>query len=129
MEMGPSLRKLALTILLLLHQFTAVAGAAKRAAAAAPGAMPEVGRIGVQLVADSALAIVVLVVTTTLGIYKPWGKTRYGRRAEILPAAGASDTPAAGLPLGLKIFLAVLGALVLAFLVAHLAGKGLAHGP
>src|SRR5258708_2515572 len=59
------------TILLLLHQFTAVAGAARRATAAAKGAFPEVGRLGTQLVVDSALAVVVLFVATILSVYKP----------------------------------------------------------
>ena len=68
------------TGLLLLHQYTAVAAAARRVSAAAGNTVPEVGQLGTQLVADSALALVVLLVTTTLSVYKPWGRTRYGRR-------------------------------------------------
>jgi hypothetical protein len=34
----------------------------------------------VQLVADAAAAVVVLIVTTILSVYKPRGLTRYGRR-------------------------------------------------
>jgi hypothetical protein len=114
------------TVLLLLHQFTAVAGAATRAGDTPIGAMPDVGGFGTQLVVDAALAIVVLLIATTLSIYKPWGKTRLGRRTEqtaLSPAAAA----AAGWPMGLKIFVAVVAAAVVAFLAIHLAGGGLSH--
>jgi hypothetical protein len=73
-------------------------------------------------VGDAGFAVLVLLVVTTLSVFKPWGKTRYGRRAE-------SQTAAAGLPAGFQIFLAVIGVLVLGFLVLHLLGGGLAgHG-
>jgi hypothetical protein len=118
--------KLALTIgstlLLLLHQFTAVASAARRAAGAAAGTLPDVGRLGTQLVGDASLAILVLLVTTTLSIYKPWGKTRYGRRLE-----ARSDGIDDGRDRGLKVLLAIVGALVVGFIVHHIAGGGL-HG-
>jgi hypothetical protein len=68
------------TILLLLHQFTAVAEAARRVSWAAPGTLPEVDRLGLQLVSDAGLALLVLLVITTLSVFKPWGRTRYGRR-------------------------------------------------
>src|SRR5262245_60380762 len=42
----------AATVLLLLHQFTAVARAARRVSGVAAGAWPEVGRLGTQLVGD-----------------------------------------------------------------------------
>jgi len=118
--------KLALTIgattLLLLHQFTAVAGAATRVSNIAPGILPDVGQLGTQLVADSGLAVVVLLVTTTLGVYKPWGRTRYGRRNQ-----SEEMLPATSLPLALKVFLAIVGAIIVAFLIVHLAGGGLRH--
>lgn len=133
------------TILLLLHQFTAVAGAARRVSGTAAGTLPEVGRLGTQLVADASLAVVVLLVTTTLSIYKPWGRTRYGQRkqqqeqretrGETLmsnpPIIADSDKQTAGktLPLGLKIFLGVVGVIVAIFVVLHLTGGGLgSHG-
>jgi hypothetical protein len=133
------------TALLLLHQFTAVAGAARRVSAAAAGAFPEVGRLGIQLVGDAGGAVLVLLVTTILGIYKPWGRTPYGRRKqqqerhetrEGTPASSPAAFSVAdreptgdGLPLGFKIFLAVVGVIVAAFVVLHLAGGGLgSHG-
>jgi hypothetical protein len=80
--------KLALTILatalLMLHQFTAVAAAAKRISTLAVGALPDAsfGALRTQLVVDASLAIAVLLVTTTLSIYKPWGLSAYGRRRQ-----------------------------------------------
>jgi hypothetical protein len=114
------------TVLLLLHQFTAVAGAARRAASAPVGAMPDVGSLGAQLVVDAALAIVVLLVATTLSIYKPWGKTRIGRRAEQATQERA-PTSAGAWPVGLKVFVAIVAAAVVAFLAIHLAGGGFRH--
>src|SRR5262245_3162481 len=64
------LAKFALTTgavsLLLLHQFTAVASAARLASATPTATLPAVGRLGTQLVVDSALAVVVLLVITVL---------------------------------------------------------------
>jgi hypothetical protein len=110
------------TLLLLLHQFTAVAGAARRVSLAAPGTLPDVGRLGNQLVLDAGLAVLVLLVITTLSVFKPWGKTRYGRRVD-------DQTTARRLSAGLTIFLAIIGVLVLGFLVVHLLRGGHAgHG-
>jgi hypothetical protein len=110
------------TTLLLLHQFTAVAEAARRASAGAADTLPDVGRLGTQLVADSGAAVLVLLVTTTLSVFKPWGKTRYGRRQEEDPHG---KTTVAVRPVGLKIFLAVIAALLVGFVVLHLTGRGL----
>jgi hypothetical protein len=108
------------TILLLLHQFTAVAEAAKLVSTAAGGTLPSVGRLSVQLVADASLAILVLLVATMLSVFKPWGR--------ILPDPDKVPT-ADGLPLGLKVFLAIIGVIVVGFVVLHLAGGGLGrHG-
>ncbi len=110
------------TAVLLLHQFTAVAEAAKRVSASAAEALPNVGQLGVQLLADSGLAVLVLLVITTLGVYKPWGRTRYGQRKQqheratrsggmpvpTRPALLNSDNEkTSALNWGLKIFLAV----------------------
>jgi hypothetical protein len=125
------LTKFALTIvattLLLLHQFTAVAGAARRVSQASVATLPELGGLGTQLVADAALAVLVLLVTTTLSVYKPWGRTAYGRHNDEQAAATASAIAKtrASLPTGLKIFLAVIGAIVATIIIVHLAGGGL----
>lgn len=37
-------------------------------------------RLRIQLIADSGLALLLLGATTILGVFKPWRRTRYGRR-------------------------------------------------
>jgi hypothetical protein len=124
---------IAATVALLLHQFTAVAEAARRVSGAAAGTSP-VGRLRIQLVGDAGLAVLVLLVITALGVYKPWGRTRYGRRREEQERRRGEATPESepngeGLPRGLKVFLAVIAMLAAAFVVLHLAGGGLGgHG-
>ncbi len=122
---------------LLMHQFTAVAEAAKLVSGIGSGTTrgAELGQVGIQLVAASGLAMLVLLTATTLAVYKPWGLTRYGRRMQQQrrKALGQADEQAVGdgpgLPVGLKIFLTVIAALVSVFVVLHLAGRGLGtHG-
>jgi hypothetical protein len=118
------LTKLALTVgatlLLLLHQFNAVAGAARVAASTAIGARPLVGGLGTQLVFDASLAAAVLLVTTVLSIYKPWGL--------IQAAPGRAGAPARqGKPLGVRIFIAVVGLIFAAIVALHLSGHGMSH--
>ncbi len=129
------------TIILLLHQFTAVAEAARRVSGSAFGTLPEVGRLGTQLVADAAAALIVLLLITVLGVLKPWGRTRYGRRRQKnneisrgalfslpdRPFDSGSEATDDSLPVGLKILLAVTGLIAAAFVMIHLAGGGLGH--
>jgi len=70
------------TVLLLLHQFTAVSGAARRVVQQQSAVGPTVGPLATQLIVDAGLGLLVLLVTTVLSIYKPWGRTRHGRRVE-----------------------------------------------
>jgi hypothetical protein len=130
----------AATILLLLHQFTAVASAARRVSRAAAGAWPEVGWLGTQLVGDAGLAVLVLLVITAMSVYKPWGKIRYGRRRQDERRGTPGETPMTtspvlpdsdnemigdGLPLGLKALLVVVGVILAFFVALHLTGHGL----
>ena len=71
---------------------------------------------------NDGLAVLALLVITTLGVYKPWGRTRYGRRMQEQPRGET------GLPIGFKIFLVIVSLIVAVFLVVHLAGGGLHHG-
>jgi uncharacterized membrane protein len=125
------LTKFALTIvattLLLMHQFTAVAGAAKAVSDTPAGTLPDVGGLGTQLVFDAAAAVLVLLVNATLSVYKPWGRSRYGIRADELaavaqPVSTVTPTP---LPRGLRVFLAILGVIVGTIVIVHLAGGGM----
>jgi hypothetical protein len=84
--------------------------------------------------------LLVLFMTTALSVYKPWGRTRYGQRKQqehrgtpgrrLVSASPTLSSPdnesTGGLPRGLKIFLAVVGVLVAAFVLLHLSSCG--HG-
>ena len=116
--------KLALTIgatlLLLLHPFKAVAVAAHQASATAIGALPLVGGVGKQLVFDASLAVVVLLTTTILSIYKPWGLLQ--------PVSGRGAQEATRQrPIGVRIFVAALGLFLGAVIILHLTGHGMGH--
>ena len=107
------------TLLLLLHQFTAVAGAAKLVSRTAAGIVPSVGGLGTQLVGDAGLAILVLLMITVLSVYKPWGLTRYGRRKK------APQRPDSKTPFGLRVFAAVIGLIAaVGVILSHFPGHG-----
>lgn len=117
------------TALLLLHQYSAVAEAARRVLDAAAGTLPSAGRLGTQLVVDASLAILTLLTTAAIAVYKPRGLTGYGRRKQEqanLPRSGRSDGTAYRPSLGLNILFGVLGAIVTVFIVVHVTGL---HGP
>jgi hypothetical protein len=117
------------TIALLVHQFAAVAEAAKRVSGAAAETLlgSDLGYLKTELVRAPSVAILLLLVVTTLGVYKPWGLTRYGRRKQ--QEARKVQLGPRGTPFGVKIFLAIICALVLAFVVLHLTGHGFeSHG-
>ncbi len=113
------------TFALLVHQFGAMAEAAKRVSGAAAETLfsAEFGPLKTELVRAPSLAIVLLLVVTTLGVYKPWGLTRYGRRKQ-QELRKVQPQPDNRTPFGVKIFFAVISALVLVFVVLHLTGHG-----
>ena len=79
---------------------------------------------------DVSGAVLILLVVTTLSVYKPWGLTRYGRRKQHertnVPLQLDNEILA---PLGFKILLAVIGVLVVVFkVVLHLTGHSFHHG-
>ena len=130
------------TFLLLLHQFTAVAEAARRVSAAPAGTMPEIGGFGGQLVFDAGLAVLVLLGITALSVFKPWGRTPYGQR-QLQEDRGPRPVKApraslrnldnreigGGLPRGLKLLLAAVGLFVAIIIILHLFGRGfMSHG-
>jgi hypothetical protein len=115
--------KLVLSLLasagLLLHQFTAVAGAARRVSASAADELPSLGTLPVQLAATAGAGLVVLLITAGLSVFKPWGRTRFGLEG------GSEISP--GLPRGFKVSLIIVGLLLVTFIIIHLAGRGLGH--
>src|SRR2546427_6123068 len=96
------------TIALLVHQFVVVAEAAKRISGVASETLfgADLGPLKTELVRAPSLAIVLLLVATTLGVYKPWGLTRYGRRKQQERRKGQQQ-PDNETPVGVKIFFAV----------------------
>jgi hypothetical protein len=113
------------TVALLIHQFAVMAVAAKRVSGAAAETLfsPDLGPLKTELVRAPSLAILLLLVVTTLGVYKPWGLTRYGRRKQ-QERRKVQQQPENETPLGVKIFYAVIGLLVLVVVVLHLTGHG-----
>ena len=113
------------TLLLLLHQFTAVARAAREAAEFGTSAIPAEWPLAQRLVMDASLAVILLLGTTALSVYKPWGKTQRGIRAELREQESES---AAGLVISKTVLAyAAIGLTVLAILVMHLVGGGIAR--
>ena len=83
-------------------------------------------QLRIQLVADAGAALFVLLITTALSVYKPWGLTTYGFRTQIEGAAWRLPTTARPAPLGKFVLISISGLIVLAILW-HLLGGGL-HG-
>lgn len=118
------------TIALLIHQFAVMAVAAKRVSGAAAETLfsADFGPLKAELVRAPSLAILLLLVITTLGVYKPWGLTRYGRRKRQEPRK-VPQQPDNETPRGVKMFFAAIGLLVLLFVLLHLTGHGFgSHG-
>ena len=80
------------------------------------------------LVTHASGGLLVLLVTTTLGIYKPRGMTQYGARKERSQANPGRDLPA-GIPRWVKVFGVMAVILVLLVVVVIFTGIGGPHGP
>jgi len=111
------------TALLLLHMQPV--GHLARVVADATLARGELAGLRIQLVADAGAAIMVLLVATTLSIYKPRALTPYGRRKQREEDSPISER-LGGSSWGRYVLFALLG-LVLLVILIHLAGGGL-HG-
>ncbi len=124
------------TILLLLHMQVV-----SRASGLAAGTLPiaDLSAVQFQLVGDAGFALLVLLANTTLSVYKPWGKTQYGRRKQqeqrksmaALPSYPDSDAVASRvsnprLPTSIPRWVYVVGihaiGVVLLLVVLHLTG-------
>jgi len=102
-----------------------MAVAAKRVSGSAAETLfsADFGPVKTELVRAPSLAILLLLVATSLGVYKPWGLTRYGRRKQ-QERRKVELEPNNETPLGVKIFYAVICVLVLVVVVVHLTGHG-----
>jgi hypothetical protein len=107
---------------LLLHTrpIDQVASIAMRTALASTDLRP----LRLQLIGDASAALFVLLMTSTLSVYKPWGMTPYGVRmqSEAAPQWRPSTISRTRLS-GRLVFIALLGFLLLIVLL-HAAGMG-----
>ena len=103
--------KLLLTLLatglLLLHQFEVVSAAAERVLGAAPGAFPNAGRLGSQLIVEASLAVIALFTATALAVFKP---------------KGSIEMRSANSRVGLRILIGVIVAIAAVFVGMHMTG-------
>jgi hypothetical protein len=111
------------TIILLVH--TQPIDHVAAMAAQATLAVGDLPQVRLQLVGDACAALFVLLVTTALSIYKPWGMTPYGLRTQReLTAAWRPAVARQVTPWGRYVILGIIGLVVLVLLV-HLAGGGM----
>ena len=111
------------TIILLVH--TQPIDRVAAVAAQTTLATGDLRQLRIQLVGDACAALFVLLVTTTLSVYKPWGMTSYGLRKQTEEtAAWQPATTRQVAPWGRYVLLGIIG-LVLLVLLLHLAGIGL----
>jgi hypothetical protein len=111
------------TIILLVHTqpIDHVAAMAAQTTLAAG----DLRQVRLQLVGDACAALFVLVVTTTLSVYKPWGMTPYGvRKQQESTVAWRPAVIRRGTPWGRYVILGIVG-LVLLVLFVHLASGGM----
>ena len=113
------------TIILLVH--TQPIDHVAAVAAQTTLATGDLRQLRLQLVGDACAALFVLLVTTTLSVYKPWGMTPYGLRVQHEVSPGWRPTSARQLvPWGRYVLFGIM-AVVLLVLLLHLAGVGM-HG-
>ena len=112
------------TVVLLLHMQPTSRLA--DAAASATLSVADLGGLRIQLVADAVAAVLVLLVATTLAVYKPQGMTRYGARRQHAgsgTAAGFRGEAATGMPRWVRVSGFIVLGLALVFVMLHLTGN------
>jgi hypothetical protein len=105
------------TIVLLLHmQPITYLG---KIASDSPMSLPELTSLRIRLIADAAAAMLVLLATTTISIYKPWGRIDFGVS---LPGFIATTKK----PMG-KYLVIGFATVIIIFLLLHLTKGGTHH--
>lgn len=80
----------------------------------------------IQLIADAGAALLVLLVSTTLSVYKPWGVTAYGqRRLNEQQKKVPSRKTAIKKSWLLYVLLGLMALVILMFIILHRMGGGL----
>lgn len=85
---------------------------------------PDFDSIRIQLLIHAVGGLLILIFTTVLSVYKPWGKTVYGRRNKSVQEL-QGDRLITGKSWGLKVIFGVTGLIIL-FIVLHLITGGMA---
>jgi hypothetical protein len=118
------------TTVLLLHMRTV--SLMSGAAAETTLSSADFGVLRLQLVVHAGGGLLVLLAATALSVYKPWGRTRYGRRKQHethtadLPGVGPGRGSPTSTPGRLYVRLGLIG-LVLLIVVLHLTGVSMNH--
>jgi hypothetical protein len=81
-------------------------------------------QLRLQLIGDASAALFVLLVTTTLSVYKPWGMTQYGIRRQYAETEHWHDARHRARPSGRYVLIAI-GAFLAVILLIHLFGGGI----
>jgi hypothetical protein len=114
---------IAVTILLLLHMqpISYLAGIAAKT----PFSNTGQAGLRIQLIADAGAALLVLLATTTISVYKPWGRIRYGLRENQKRYTGVQDSGTVTKKSWKFYVLIGIIFLVLLFIIMHLVGGGM----
>lgn len=105
------------TVVLLVHM-QPISYLAK-IASDSPLALNELTSLRIRLIADAGAAMLVLLATTTISVYKPWGKVQFGVS---LPNFKATTRK----PLGTYLLIGFIAVLIL-FIVLHIVNSGMHH--
>lgn len=105
------------TIVLLVHM-QPISYLAK-IASDSPLSLSELTALRIRLIADAGAAMLVLLATTTISVYKPWGKVQF---AFSIP----KFQPTTKRPLGVYLLIGFVAVLVL-FVILHIIGGGIRH--
>lgn len=83
----------------------------------------ELRGLRIQLIADAGAALLVLLITTTISVYKPWGRTPYGLRVQYkqnkrMPTGELRTKK----KWGLYVLLVLIAVVIVLFIILHITG-------
>ena len=82
----------------------------------------------IQLIADAGAAMLILLIATTLSVYKPWGVTPYGlRRLQEQQKRASNRRQTIKKSWLLYILIGLICLVILMFIILHLTGGGLGN--
>lgn len=82
----------------------------------------------IQLIADAGAAMLILLIATTLSVYKPWGVTPYGlRRLQEHQKRASNRRQTVKKSWILYILIGLICLVILMFIILHLTGSGLGN--